>query len=178
MEPDQSLAPDSIPPDTMKPTLSPVLVDAKAAIIAPVSRASVGLKATSEKIFVSVRVRPLNRKEAASGDRVVWRIQEPNTLHFLEPLPERSPYPAAYTFDRAFGPACPSDRVYAEGAKNIVLSALSGINASIFAYGMTSSGKTYTMEAITDLAACDIFTHIQNVSSLHGIPSAFFFQKH
>ncbi|CAI5535416.1 unnamed protein product, partial [Closterium sp. Naga37s-1] len=62
---------------------------------------------------------------------------------------------------RAFGPACPSDRVYAEGAKNIVLSALSGINASIFAYGMTSSGKTYTMEAITDLAACDIFTHIQ-----------------
>ncbi|GJP55552.1 hypothetical protein CLOM_g14510 [Closterium sp. NIES-68] len=162
-EPDSSLAPDSIPPDNIKPAFSPHPVEAThSPASAPASRASIPLKAKSEKIFVSVRVRPLNRKEAASGDQVVWRIQESSTLRFLQPLPERSPYPAAYTFDRAFGPDCPSSRVYEEGAKNIVLSALAGINASIFAYGMTSSGKTYTMQAVTDLAACDIFMHIQN----------------
>lgn len=35
--------------------------------------------------------------------------------------------------------------------------------ASIFAYGQTSSGKTYTMSGITEFAMNDIFCYIQKV---------------
>lgn len=35
--------------------------------------------------------------------------------------------------------------------------------ASIFAYGMTSSGKTYTMKGVTELAVGDIFSRIHKV---------------
>ncbi|KAE8124893.1 hypothetical protein FH972_019737 [Carpinus fangiana] len=37
-----------------------------------------------------------------------------------------------------------------------------GINATIFAYGQTSSGKTYTMRGITEKAVNDIYRHIMN----------------
>lgn len=37
------------------------------------------------------------------------------------------------------------------------------IAATIFAYGQTSSGKTYTMRGITEKAVNDIYNHIMNV---------------
>lgn len=52
-------------------------------------------------------------------------------------------------------------------AKNIIDSVMGGLNGTIFAYGQTSSGKTYTMqgggsadrdtEGIVHMAAKDIF---------------------
>ena len=38
------------------------------------------------------------------------------------------------------------------------------MTATIFAYGQTSSGKTYTMRGITEKAVNDIYKHIINVS--------------
>ncbi|KAI4995891.1 hypothetical protein ZWY2020_037979 [Hordeum vulgare] len=40
--------------------------------------------------------------------------------------------------------------VYEEGAKEVALSVVSGTNSSIFEFGQTSSGKTYTMTGITE----------------------------
>lgn len=37
------------------------------------------------------------------------------------------------------------------------------ISATIFAYGQTSSGKTYTMNGITEYAVADIYDYIQKV---------------
>ncbi|KHN00495.1 Kinesin-related protein 11 [Glycine soja] len=74
---------------------------------------------------------------------------------------ERSLYPTAYTFDRVFRNDSPTKQVYEEAAKEVALSVLSGINSSIFAYGQTSSGKTYTMSGITDFAIADIFNYIE-----------------
>jgi hypothetical protein len=37
------------------------------------------------------------------------------------------------------------------------------LSASIFAYGQTSSGKTYTMVGITEFAVADIFDYIKRV---------------
>ncbi|XP_020266466.1 kinesin-like protein KIN-7A isoform X2 [Asparagus officinalis] len=64
--------------------------------------------------------------------------------------------------DRVFGPSCLTETIYKEGAKDVALSALMGINATIFAYGQTSSGKTYTMRGITENAVNDIYKHIEN----------------
>ena len=55
-------------------------------------------------------------------------------------------------------------------AKEIVLSSMEGFNGTIFAYGQTSSGKTYTMKGsskdpgIIPLAISEIFSYIERVS--------------
>lgn len=74
---------------------------------------------------------------------------------------ERTPFPPSYTFDHVFGAETTTKEVYEKGAKDVALSALSGKNATIFAYGQTCSGKTYTMHGITENAADDIFDHIK-----------------
>ncbi|XP_076901355.1 kinesin-like protein KIN-7F [Bidens hawaiensis] len=85
-----------------------------------------------EKIFVTVRVRPLNAKEIAKHDTSDWECVSNDTIIYknVKALTDRSAYPNAYTF------------------------------ASVFAYGQTSSGKTYTMTGITQYAISDIFDHV------------------
>lgn len=39
--------------------------------------------------------------------------------------------------------------------------------ATIFAYGQTSSGKTFTMRGVTESAVSDIYRHIDNVSFIN-----------
>nr|DAD40430.1 TPA_asm: hypothetical protein HUJ06_014753 [Nelumbo nucifera] len=114
-----------------------------------------------EKIFVSVRLRPLNAKEIARNEVSDWECINDNTIIFRNSLPERSMYPTAYTFDRVFRCDCSTKQVYEEGAKEVALSVVSGINSSIFAYGQTSSGKTHTMSGITEYTVADIYDYIQ-----------------
>ncbi|KAI3807354.1 hypothetical protein L1987_23281 [Smallanthus sonchifolius] len=115
-----------------------------------------------EKIFVSVRVRPMNAKELAKNDTSDWECVNNNTIVYKNASTERSTYPNAYTFDRVYGNESTTREVYEVGVKRLALSALNGINTSIFAYGQTSSGKTYTMTGITQYAISDIFDHISN----------------
>ncbi|CAL9226665.1 unnamed protein product [Arabidopsis halleri] len=110
-----------------------------------------------EKILVSVRVRPLNEKEKTKNDRCDWEcINDTTIICKFHNLPDKS----SYTFDKVFGFECPTKQVYDDGAKEVALCVLSGINSSIFAYGQTSSGKTYTMSGITEFAMNDIFAYI------------------
>ncbi|KAK8517658.1 hypothetical protein V6N12_016500 [Hibiscus sabdariffa] len=116
-----------------------------------------------ERIFVSVRLRPLSEKEIARHDVSDWECINDNTIIYQNSLSvsERSMYPTAYTFDRVFGSDCQNQQVYEAGAKEVALSVVSGINSSVFAYGQTSSGKTYTMTGITEYAMTDIYDYIQ-----------------
>ncbi|KAJ8753665.1 hypothetical protein K2173_026341 [Erythroxylum novogranatense] len=120
-----------------------------------------GPKSKEEKIVVTVRLRPLNKKEQLAKDLVAWECVDDNNIVFRPPPPhDRTAQPASFTFDKVFGPACLTETVYEDGVKNVALSALMGINATIFAYGQTSSGKTYTMRGITEKAVNDIYNHI------------------
>ncbi|KAA0044816.1 hypothetical protein IC582_017004 [Cucumis melo] len=115
-----------------------------------------------ERILVSVRVRPLNEKEISRNDVSEWECINDNTVICRNALSvaERS-YPSAYTFDRVFGCDCSTRKVYEEGAKEVALSVVSGVNSTIFAYGQTSSGKTYTMTGITEYTIEDIYDYIE-----------------
>ncbi|XP_076960313.1 kinesin-like protein KIN-7F [Bidens hawaiensis] len=115
-----------------------------------------------EKIFVAVRLRPMNAKELAKNDSSDWECVNENTIVYMNAMLERSKYPNAYTFDRVYRSDSTTRQVYEEGVRRVALSALNGINSSIFAYGQTSSGKTYTMTGITQHAISDIFDHINN----------------
>ncbi|KAF5734005.1 kinesin-like protein NACK1 [Tripterygium wilfordii] len=121
-----------------------------------------GPKSREEKIVVTVRLRPLNKKEQFAKDQVAWECIDDHTIVYKPPSDERAAHPASFTFDKVFAPGCVTEMVYEDGVKNVALSALMGINATIFAYGQTSSGKTYTMRGITEKAVNDIYTHIIN----------------
>ncbi|KAE8729254.1 hypothetical protein F3Y22_tig00003725pilonHSYRG00250 [Hibiscus syriacus] len=69
-----------------------------------------------ERIFVSVRVRPLNNKERARHGTSDWECINNDTIVFKSSLPD------AYTFDRVFDCDCPTSQVYEEGAKDVALS--------------------------------------------------------
>ncbi|XP_014509314.1 kinesin-like protein KIN-7H [Vigna radiata var. radiata] len=122
-----------------------------------------GSAGSEERILVSVRVRPLNEKELSRNDLSEWECINGTTIIYRSNLSatERSLYPTAYTFDRVFSVDSDTRQVYEEAAKEVALSVLGGINSSIFAYGQTSSGKTYTMSGITEYAVADIFNYIE-----------------
>lgn len=66
-----------------------------------------------------------------------------------------APTPATRTYDfgdrHVFGPDANQSMLYLDVAKPILLEVLQGYNGTIFAYGQTGTGKTYTMEG--DLAS-------------------------
>ena len=51
-----------------------------------------------------------------------------------------------FTFDKVFGPDSSTQQIFDDQISDIVNSAMEGINQTVFAYGQTSSGKTFTMK--------------------------------
>ncbi|KAH8504742.1 hypothetical protein H0E87_012111 [Populus deltoides] len=51
-----------------------------------------------------------------------------------------------FTFDKVFGPSAQQKDLYEQAVVPIVNEVLEGFNCTIFAYGQTGTGKTYTME--------------------------------
>jgi hypothetical protein len=54
--------------------------------------------AGEERILVSVRLRPVNAREAERGDGSDWECAGPTTLMFRGNIPERAMFPATYTY--------------------------------------------------------------------------------
>jgi kinesin family protein 18/19 len=50
-----------------------------------------------------------------------------------------------YYFDRIFTPDVTTQEVYEKTCSHLIQSVKKGYNATVFAYGTTGSGKTYTM---------------------------------
>ena len=73
-----------------------------------------------------------------------------------------------FYFNRVFEPETNTYQIYQEMASEIVESVMTGTNGTIFAYGSTGSGKTYTMmgepehPGITPLAVDHIFKYIED----------------
>ena len=53
-----------------------------------------------------------------------------------------------FTYDAVFGKETNQETVYNNVAKPLISAAFEGINCTLFCYGQTSSGKTYTIEGI------------------------------
>ncbi|XP_048535067.1 kinesin-like protein KIN-7C isoform X1 [Triticum urartu] len=113
-----------------------------------------------DRIQVLVRVRPLSDKEIARGEPAEWECINDTTIMFRSTFPDRPTAPTAYTFDRVFHSECSTKEVYQEGVKEVALSVVGGINSSVFAYGQTSSGKTFTMTGVTECTVADIYDYI------------------
>ncbi|KAL7750533.1 hypothetical protein RI367_003869 [Sorochytrium milnesiophthora] len=123
---------------------------------------------SAENVAVAIRVRPLNSKEVEQGHQIAWRIVEGTTLMQvpISDAPASQSTPVSFTFDQIYTGSCSNRSIYAQLAQDIVRSAMEGINGTIFAYGQTASGKTFTMNGsakdpgIVVLSIKDIYDHI------------------
>ncbi len=137
---------------------------------------------SSSFFAVAIRMRPLNSKEAKTTGKV-WRVLKKHnavaqTTPAGKPLPDITEGRNFFKYDKTFSEASTTKEVYSEIAAGITKSVVSGLNGTIFAYGQTSSGKTFTMQGsgtieegdnedgggIVHMAARDIFSHIGNDS--------------
>lgn len=92
-------------------------------------------------ISVAVRVRPINERELDRGDREVWGSVGDNQIGIIH----SAAMPVKYGYDTVLDNAANNEQVYASTSDRVVQSSMDGINGTIFAYGVTSSGKTHTM---------------------------------
>ena len=125
------------------------------------------------RIFVAVRIRPLNARELSGDDgkqpeTAVFRAMDGNKV-VEQPryqLPEGAAAPA-WEADAVFGEGDGNANVYSAAAKPVVSAVLRGINGTVMAYGQTSSGKTHTMSGsdvdpgVMSLALRDIFDAVR-----------------
>ena len=107
-------------------------------------------KKNSYNILVAVRCRPLNKKEKEISeketvtivDQKIIKLKDPNG--FLNPNNIRAKE-KILEYDYAFNSLVTQEQVFHCTIKKLINDILNGYNATVFAYGATGAGKTYTM---------------------------------
>ena len=97
-----------------------------------------------DNVKVVVRCRPKNKNETQHSVAVEV-IEDIGQIQVSDPK-SNSSAPKKYTFDHVFGFNSKQVDLYNIVARPIVDSVLEGYNGTIFAYGQTGTGKTFTME--------------------------------
>lgn len=98
---------------------------------------------TPEVISVDESARTMSVARAASGKSSAGKDGGSSSREFM--------------FDDVFGPNSTQDRVYDSAVRPMVKDVLEGMNCTVFAYGQTGTGKTFTMSGAHD-AECDVLS--------------------
>lgn len=98
-----------------------------------------------ENISVCIRVRPLNEREERNNHNQVLRcLPSLNAISITDSDGQALKGSSnVFQYDHIFGPEFTTEQIYDNVADRIISSILNGINATIFAYGQTSSGKFF-----------------------------------
>ena len=122
----------------------------------------------SANIVVCVRVRPLSKKEADIDARNLVHVLDSNLVVLMDPmadvnLPEDSfrsnrSREKQYAFDVAFDKSAPQQALFEKTTGPQIEGVSNGYNATVFAYGATGAGKTYTMIGDADNPGLMILT--------------------
>ncbi|MEW5316573.1 MAG: hypothetical protein WDW38_007940 [Sanguina aurantia] len=109
-----------------------------------VPRIQRGASGTGSKssIQVSVRMRPLGERELARGDHQAWGVDAQCNVGSFD---RNGLLQVKHRYDTVFGPDSCNSEVFETVGRPFISPALDGLNGTIFAYGVTSSGKTHTM---------------------------------
>ncbi|GAV54992.1 hypothetical protein ZYGR_0AS03150 [Zygosaccharomyces rouxii] len=83
-------------------------------------------------ISVVIRLKPNGGRELDP-----WFVKDENTMQHAD-------Y-GDFKYDHVFKTGCNNVEVYAQTSKPMIDRVFDGLNATVFAYGMTGSGKTFTM---------------------------------
>ncbi|CAG9329986.1 unnamed protein product [Blepharisma stoltei] len=99
---------------------------------------------SSGNIRVVCRFRPLNEKEKLIEESVCVTFDPDNRTVAIKSEGE----PQRFSYDYVFNPSTPQAQIYQIGARPIIDAIMQGFNGTVFAYGQTSSGKTFTMTGV------------------------------
>ncbi|NXK52129.1 KI18B protein, partial [Chauna torquata] len=109
-------------------------------------------------VAVMVRVRPPTTCEREGAAHAVLHVVDQHILVFDPEEPSGPPGATLpghglkhrgkdlkFVFDRVFGEGATQEEVFQHTTREVLDSVLNGYNCSVFAYGATGAGKTYTM---------------------------------
>ncbi|KAH8086158.1 hypothetical protein JL720_7360 [Aureococcus anophagefferens] len=95
-----------------------------------------------DTVRVAVRIRPLNKIELNEKNAAIFEEASGNTVRELDEIEGTKP---DRFYDFVYGDDSTNRQVYEDVAAPIVKLAVEGFNGTVFAYGQTSSGKTWSM---------------------------------
>ncbi|TPX43856.1 hypothetical protein SeLEV6574_g04829 [Synchytrium endobioticum] len=147
-------------PTAGSPSVSPIMPDS----------ASGEANAKAERCHVAVRVRPLMQDEILCNQIHAWDVDTPrHQISTSEEYNNRNRLnkekPCFYYDNVATG--SDNHALYESAIRKLVWSAMEGYNGTVFAYGQTASGKTFTMMGNEDepgvipQAIDDVFSYIR-----------------
>ncbi|GAB0132183.1 hypothetical protein EsDP_00000627 [Epichloe bromicola] len=116
-------------------------------------------------VVVSVRVRPDNNT-SQSNPEGEWMVDGRKSL-----IACKGKEGGDYIYDNVFTTHDNNSRVYDHCAKRLVRRVMEGYHGTVFAYGMTGTGKTFSMQGtasspgVIPLAITDIFSYIRETPS-------------
>ena len=100
----------------------------------------------SECVKVIVRVRPLNQQEIDNKSTNILQVfREENSISINKRGSNNRNAMKNFTYDAVYPHQISQQTIYEESAFHLVESVAEGFNGTIFAYGQTGCGKTYTM---------------------------------
>ena len=117
---------------------------------------------SDDNVQVCVRVRPLLKDERDRKETYSWSWENKSITQTQFPkrrkhssIARSSSEPttvssaaataSTYTFDHLYTPEHSNEDIFSSVVQKIVLKAMRGFHGSVFTYGQTSSGKTFTM---------------------------------
>ncbi|XP_067119190.1 osmotic avoidance abnormal protein 3-like isoform X2 [Centruroides vittatus] len=104
----------------------------------------------SESVKVIVRCRPINKREKELSCKVIINVDTPLGQCSITNPNEKAAPPKNFTFDGAYFTNATTEQIYNEIVYPIVEGVTEGYNGTVFAYGQTGCGKSFTMQGIPD----------------------------
>ncbi|XP_063229667.1 osmotic avoidance abnormal protein 3 [Bacillus rossius redtenbacheri] len=107
----------------------------------------------AEAVKVIVRCRPMNTRERnLDCKNVVFMDHDMCTCSIVNPSDGSTP-PKTFTFDGVYDTDSTTEQIYNEIAYPLIEGVLEGYNCTVFAYGQTGCGKSFTMQGVAEPAA-------------------------
>ena len=137
------------------------------------------MKKGTYNILVCVRCRPLSSLEYQLSTYETIRIMDSKMVILIDPIEYNGPNTIfknrsreqTYAFDFAFDKYSTQETVFEKSSKFLIEGVVNGYNATVFAYGATGAGKTYTMlgtelnPGIMPLTLKELFNKVKSLQS-------------
>ncbi|TFK10444.1 RING finger protein 17 [Platysternon megacephalum] len=137
--------------------------------LAPSPSSAMKHPSVEQQLTVALRIRPINEAELEENAAIISHRVGDQMVVLMDPSEDPDDILRAnrsrektFIFDKVFDHKATQEKVYVSMTKNLVEGVISGFNATIFAYGPTGAGKTYTMLG-TD---CDPGIYIRTLNDL------------
>ncbi|CAH8548582.1 unnamed protein product [Schistosoma mattheei] len=102
----------------------------------------------SEAVKVVVRARPLNERERLlKCDNILEVFSDTGQCSIISPNDKKRP-PKIFFFDGSYDQNSTTEQIYNDVCYPLVEGVTEGYNGTIFAYGQTGCGKSYTMQGV------------------------------